>query len=274
MDDEKLTAETSSEEEQVGSAETDEVEETETQEEVETDFDDTEETDDSEDDDSADETEEEQDEEQEKKPQSKPKGQKDAKQAEFRRERQKRESYLKGIKDALGGVNPYTNEEIEDDADVEDFLLMREIDNKGGDPVNDFFKTKREKRKAEVEKAQAEQKTADRKAWFAEDRQKFVDKYPDVDISKLAKNNRFVIFSEGKVGVQPLSKIYEDFLNLDSTYRQSAEQKVKREVAKVKSSPGSLTGASASPPQSYADMSDDDFEKVIARAKAGKLKKS
>ncbi len=266
MDDEKLTAETSSEEEQVGSAETDEVEETETEEEVEAEFQDS--------DEDAEEAYVEADENEDEATERKPRGQKDSKQAELRRERQRREQYLKGIKDALGGVNPYTGEEIEDEADVEDFLLMREIDEEGGDPVNDFFRVKREKRKAEVEKAQSEQKNAERKAWFNSDRKAFEEKYPDIDVAKLAKNNRFVLFSEGKVGVQPLAKIYEDFLSLDTTYRQSAERRVKREVAKVKASPGSLTGAGIAPPKSFDEMSDADFERMITAAKAGKLKKS
>ena len=57
----------------------------------------------------------------------------------------------KAIIEVLNGKNPYTNEEIKDHADVEEYLLMKEIEKNGGDPLSDFSKYQKEKDKKENE---------------------------------------------------------------------------------------------------------------------------
>ena len=45
------------------------------------------------------------------------------------------ETREKAIIEVLNGKNPFTNEPMKDHADVEEYLLMKEIEKNGGDPV-------------------------------------------------------------------------------------------------------------------------------------------
>ena len=67
-----------------------------------------------------------------------------AKNAEFarkRREAEKEEAVKKARVDAIKevlGTNPYTKKPIEDADDVEEYLLMKQIENDGKDPIADY----------------------------------------------------------------------------------------------------------------------------------------
>ena len=280
MDEEKLTAETSEEISQVGSAEPDEEEMAQSI--TDADFseyvsgdDDTEESDaeaEKAEDDEAKEGEKEVEpaERPQKKPVKSDKG-RDPEQARLRRERERKEAYKRGIMDAVGGVNPYTNEPITDDADVDEYLLMREIDKKGGDPVGDYHRYAKEKRKAQ-EQAQQESKAAsDKREWFAADKAQFEADYPDVDMSKLARDARFQAFARGKIGTEPMSRIYGDFVSLNASFEAKAERMAKNELAKSKASPGSLA-SSETAESSYETMSDKDFDRKMQAVLRGEEK--
>lgn len=159
--------------------------------------------------------------------------------AELEKERQAARE--QAIIETLGGKNPYTNEAMKDSADVAEYLLMREIENEGGDPLGDYSKVLKSKEKEKV-KAQAEKD--EKSEWYRKDRQSFVERYPDVSIAELIENKRFNRYAEGKVGTLPLSEIYEGFIESENEIRAEAErnanQKAQQQLANAKASPGSL----------------------------------
>lgn len=207
---------------------------------------------------------------------------KSAMQAEKRKEREakeaairekiERESYRKGIVDAVGGINPYTNEEIKDEADVDEYLLMRKLDKEGKDPISDYASAVKGEKRAKAEKAKAEKNRTEEIAEFAE-------KYPSVDISTLLQDPRFGKFAGKRVQNESLATVYADYLEFtqgdEAEIERKAAVKAKQAEMKKRASPGSLTGNGGfSPKKSYEDMSDEEFEQEIAKAKAGALKKS
>ena len=67
--------------------------------------------------------------------------------ADYARERRKQEQEAaikkarnEAIIEALNGVNPYTQEKMEDEADIQEYLTMKEIEKNGGDPIADYSK--------------------------------------------------------------------------------------------------------------------------------------
>lgn len=149
----------------------------------------------------------------------------------------------KAIIEVLNGKNPYTNEEIKDHADVEEYLLMKEIEKNGGDPLSDFSKYQKEK---DRKKAEEVAKQAQEKEWFDNDYKDFQAKHPEVEIQTLIKDEQFQKFADGKVGKQPLSEIYEDFRDFVGEYEKKAKQMAKQTLANQKASPGSLSSTNPS----------------------------
>ena len=153
-------------------------------------------------------------------------------------ERATKEAREQAIIEALNGKNPYTNEEMKDSADVDEYLLMKEIEKNGGDPLADFsrFQKNREREKA-AKQAESEAK----KDWYKKDRENFTEKHPEVNIDNLIQDKQFQLFASGKVGNLPLSEIYEGFLEVMGEYEKKAKQKAKQLLANSKSSPGALS---------------------------------
>lgn len=179
----------------------------------------------------------------EPKPQTKEKNSENARrrreaerQAELKRvETETRE---KAIIEVLNGKNPYTNEPMKDHADVEEYLLMKEIEKNGGDPVSDFSKYQKEKERKKTEEAEKETRE---KEWYEKDFKDFSTKHPEVNLQSLVSDVMFQKFADGKIGKQPLSDIYDSFIELVSGYEKKAKQTVKQALANKKASPGSLS---------------------------------
>lgn len=149
----------------------------------------------------------------------------------------------KAIIETLNGKNPYTNGEMKDHADVEEYLLMKEIEKNGGDPLADFSKYQKEKQR---KKAEETAKESEEKDWYEKDYQNFATKHPEVNLQTLISNEQFQKFADGKVGTKPLSDIYEDFLSIVSEYEKKAKQSVKQALANKKASPGALSSTNPS----------------------------
>lgn len=152
------------------------------------------------------------------------------------------------IIETLGGKNPYTNEEMKDSADVEEYLLMKEIEKQGGDPLSDYSKHLKSR---ERKKAAALANTEKAKEWYRKDGDDFSAKYPDVNIQELIGNEQFARYAEGKVGEIPLWQIYEGYVGmveaLKADAEKSANQKARQQLANAKASPGALS--STNPPE-------------------------
>ena len=160
--------------------------------------------------------------------------------AEFARRRRERELQEKikkakeeAIIEALGGINPYTQQEIKDSYDIQEYLNMKAIEKEGGDPLTDYASYQKEKLRREEEQRKQD-------LWFEKDREDFLEKYPNVDIQSLFADEAFIKFSSYKVGNTPMSKIYEDFIEITSAFEERASKKAQQMVANANSSTGSL----------------------------------
>lgn len=201
---------------------------------------------------------------------------KSASQAEKRREREakeqairekiERESYRKGIVDAVGGVNPYTGDKIEDEADIDEYLLMRKLEKEGKDPIADYASAVKGEKREIAAKAQAEKNRAAELAEFASN-------YPDVDVAALLSDPRFGKFAGKRVQNETLTAVYTDYLEFTEGQAAEVEHRaaVKAKAAEMKrmASPGSLAGNGDLPKVSYKDMTDKEFDKKLERVLRG-----
>ena len=201
---------------------------------------------------------------------------KSASQAEKRRQREEREkeirekiereSYRKGIVDAVGGVNPYTGEKIQDDADIDEYLLMKKLDKEGKDPIEDYAAAVKGEKREKAEKAKAESKRV-------EELTEFADKYPNVDVSALLQDAKFGKFAGKRVEHESLAEVYADYLEFTGNESAEIEKKaaVKAKTAEMKkrASPGSLVGNGDAAKISYADMSREEFNRKLNKVLRG-----
>ena len=197
-------------------------------------------------------------------------------QAEKRREREakeeairkkiEQESYRKGIVDAVGGVNPYTNEEIKDEADIDEYLLMRKLEKEGKDPIEDYASAVKGERRAKAQEAEAEK---NRKAEVAE----FAQRFPNVDMTALLQDPRFGKFAGKRVQNESLANVYADYLEFtqgeEAVIEKKATVKAKQAEMKKRTSPGSLKGNGDAAPLSYENMSKEAFGKVFDQVLRG-----
>lgn len=182
----------------------------------------------------------------------------------------KRQAKFDGIKDALGGKNPYTGKDIVDDVDMQVYLNMREIENEGGDPVMDYAehvaKKSRETAKAATESAQTGE-------WYAKDGKEFLKAHPELGESgmeELMQDKTFSAFAEKMVGKVSLNDIYDAYNTMRNAIDGEAKQKAQRMYAKKLSTPSSLGGSGDyKPKKSIADLTSEEMEDAIAKVKRG-----
>lgn len=137
----------------------------------------------------------------------------------------------------MGIVNPYTGKPF---SSMADFLaygqqynadkLAQEAKSKGKtvEELQEDRATKEwVKRKRQEEAAQQRSIAAmeSRKAFVRADLDAFMQKYPDVDPGKLESNPKFRKFSKNRLYREPLSAIYEDFVELVNDAERAAVEK-------------------------------------------------
>lgn len=151
------------------------------------------------------------------------------------------------IIDAIG-TNPFNNKPIKDADDVETYLIMKRIKDENGDPINDYPDYVKKHNK-ELVKKQEEKTRVEEQAM--KDVDEFQTAHPKVNLTELMKDEDFILFSEGKLGNQPLTKIYDGYQKFIGKYQKmTAEEKAKkeeelrkaREEANRVANPGSQTG--------------------------------
>lgn len=182
-----------------------------------------------------------------------PRGQSAAQNSENARRRREREQHRAqelerarqsareaAILEVLGGVNPYTREEMKDSRDIEEYLEMRDIEAKGGDPVTDFAKFHKETVRQRDAAAAEKEREAE---WYRTDGEAFAVKYPGVDLRDLASDADFMEFAEGKLGEKPLAQIYEGYLGYRDRQEKRAREMAAQMLANKKASPGALASA-------------------------------
>lgn len=81
--------------------------------------------------------------------------------------------------------------------------------------------------------------------WYVEDRDKFIEKYPQIQTEELFTDESFIKFANGKVGNESMTDIYEGYLSLcdeiEKRTLEKAEKEFANRIAKAKATPGSLT---------------------------------
>lgn len=178
---------------------------------------------------------------------SAPKGEKSSEYARRRREEEQaraiKEAEEKAIIRALGGINPFTEEEMKDSHDVAEFLEMQEIKKSGGDPLSDFAKHRKERERKAAEEKAREQAASEQ---MNKDLSDFSASYPDVNIDELIKDEAFNDYADGKLGRKTLKQIYEGYLGFVDSQRRAAESKAAQTLANAKASPGALSSSGES----------------------------
>jgi hypothetical protein len=165
-----------------------------------------------------------------------------AESARRRREQEQQEAIAKArreaIIEAVGGINPYTQEQMTDETDIREYLAMKELEKQGKDPITDYASfIKNDQRKQQ--QALAEQKS--REEFLTKDRNDFAVKYPNVKVDEVFKDELFTNFANGKLGKVPLVEIYENYNRLVSGYEEKARTRVTQILANAESSTGRLS---------------------------------
>lgn len=193
--------------------------------------------------------------------------------AEARRKREqeerdalKRDSFREGVMAGTNGRNPYTHEKMEDDDDIEIYQNMKEIERRGGDPVEDYPKyMKIFKKEAREKEEQANKALADRNATLSKNISTFVEKYPDVDLKKVLEDQQFKKFAFASISRgEPIHEAYARWLEFSEYSNSQIEDKARKAVAKKISSPGSLTNTGEEKPKSFKNMSSEEFRRYKA----------
>ena len=196
--------------------------------------------------------------------------------AEKEIQKAKEKAKIEGMLEAINHTNPYTKEKIVDDADIEEYLTMREMEQKGLSPVDDYKDYIKTKRREAIQQAKNSQTQEE---FIAKDANEFLKKYPSVNFNELMKNEDFMDFAENQLGKVPLVDIYESFNKFTSKYEKrvdtAVEEKVKKQKARLQSSPKGIGNSKSSTSNKNIDidnMSESEFDALIARAKRGGFK--
>ena len=161
---------------------------------------------------------------------------------EAERQKELLETRNKTIIETLKGKNPYTGESMTDSADVEEYLMMREIEEGGGDPVSDYSKHRKQK---ERDAARASEEAAKKEEWYQKDLASFVTAYPDVMLDELLADEDFRDYADGKVGNKSMTDIYAGYLKYTNRRDEKARQIAAQMIANRNASPGSLGSTQA-----------------------------
>ena len=177
-----------------------------------------------------------------------------------KREAQIREEVKREVELGIYKTNTFTNEPIKDEEDLEVFKIMKELENEGLDPINDFPKRVaklNKERKAETLKEQENAKK--QREAFDKDIAEFVKLHPEVNLKELANDNEFIEFSNGKTGRWTTAEIYEAYMK-EKTYKQAAE-KEKAEKEHIDKQAADIT---STPPtnQSKLPKNTDDIDNI------------
>lgn len=204
-----------------------------------------------------------------------------------RREAERREELQRvreqTIIETLGGINPYTGEEMKDSADVSQYLTMREIKARGGDPVGEYAKyhtiLEREKAQKEAEEEQRRTDEAERKAAHDRDVSAFREKYPDVSMQSMMNDAEFMAYAKGRVGKDgSIYAVYDAFAAAKAAEEQRVEQRAREMAAQMQAnaqaSPGTAKGEASGDPEFFTREQVQAMTQAQVHRNYDKIKKS
>lgn len=110
--------------------------------------------------------------------------------AKEKAEKENHQAFVKGKIAGIGGTNPYTNQPIEDEADLHQYELMKQADEQGKDPKEAYFEMARKERIEEAKrKAEQEQKEKDGVELAKKNIAEFETSHPDANFKELYEGN-------------------------------------------------------------------------------------
>ena len=166
--------------------------------------------------------------------------------ARKRREREEAKKLEEARIDAIKSVlseNPYTKKPIVDNSDVKEYLLMKQIEKDGKDPIADYPEYVKNQAREKAGKEAKEQATSEQ---ITKDIEEFSVAHPGVDVKNLFNDENFNSFAEGKLGRKSLSEIYAAYLPIKEAIegaKRDAEKKAHADAV-AGAAVGSLTNAS------------------------------
>lgn len=176
-----------------------------------------------------------------------------AKNAEFARQRREREKAEEKAKQELEfykreiGVNPWTEQPIEDADDIAEYRLMKQIEKEGGDPLNDYAKRlklqRKEKKEQKENKASnvsfSELTEEQKQARVNEEITEFSSQYPDVNVSELFENESFMDFAGEYLGKVSLSVAYGMYQK-SASFKQAQNDAITKKATQLANSQASV----------------------------------
>lgn len=181
-----------------------------------------------------------------------------AKNAEFARQRREREKAEEKAKQELEfyqreiGVNPWTEQPIEDADDIAEYRLMKQIEKEGGDPLTEYAKRVKLQRKEKKEQAQSNVSNASFNELTEEQRQarvnaeitEFSDKYPEVNVSELFEDEGFIEFAGEYLGKIPLTVAYGMYQK-SAVFKQAQSDAINKKATQLANSQASVGALSS-----------------------------
>lgn len=156
-------------------------------------------------------------------------------QEEAERKKREEEIRVKTKREVELGIykkNPYTDEPIVDEDDLEVYKTMKQLEEEGLNPIEDYPKRSAElARKRRAEEKEKAKKEAEEKEYFAKDIAEFKANHPDVDLKELAKDEEYLKFAEGKTKRWTTTEIYEAYM--DKKEKSKKEKQEKEDDAKA-----------------------------------------
>jgi hypothetical protein len=191
--------------------------------------------------------------------------------ARKRREIKRNEELKRARLDAIKEVvpkNPFTNEPILDDDDVEEYLLMKKINDEEKDPIKDYPKYVKELKKS---------RKTDTYADIFNEKEEFSKSFPNVNVGELQKDALFSIFAKGKSEKMSLAEIYTEYSDFLSSVKETEEIKNALRVASSRAAVGALSDTEGAGNEYYtkeevAAMSPNEIRKNYEKIRKSQLK--
>lgn len=189
-----------------------------------------------------------------------------AKEQAEERKKAERDAYLKGIKRALGDKNPYTDKPIVDDEDLEEYEIMKKLDEEGKDPIEDYADYIKEQKRLAKKQVETSKKEEEERMKFVSEGIAEVDKrYGAGTAEKYLNDKDFQEFGSDFLnsGV-PLPVVIGKYMKIQDKINHDAEERALEKDARRKSSPGGFGGEDAVPQsRDWANMSSEEFKKQL-----------
>lgn len=176
-----------------------------------------------------------------------------------RAEKEMREQLQKEYDDRISGtgiLNPYTGEPFRSVEEFEQYGKrfradqLAEMAKQQNRPVEQLQREAEDrelanqKRREDAEKAKQSKRQKEQEQFIREDAEAFIEAHPEVDLRALTSNKQFLRFCGSRYGNEPLSELYDDFVEIAGAAAKAAVTKAQSKQARGVGG-GSSTGGAA-----------------------------